>query len=225
MKVIHYAVILALICIASALGVAGTFRLTQGRIEQKAKEGETAARAEALAVAKDATLNFEVLNPNAADLDKIMKATDADGVIVGFVALGEAQGYGGPVRVMVGVDGEAAKIVGLKVVAQNETPGLGTRIQEIKSNKTLMKIVLGKMEDAEEETVPWFLRQFQGQWVGSFAQSNGTDAVSSPTPTPDAKIDAITGATISSNAVVSAVTAACTKISRTLAGEGTAAQP
>jgi len=129
MKTIHYAGILALICIASALGVAGTFRLTKGRIDEEKKKRETAARAEALAVDENAELHFEEMNPDAEDLDMVLKATDDSGAVIGYVALGESQGYGGPIRVMVGADSNAAQILGVKVVAQTETPGLGTRIQ------------------------------------------------------------------------------------------------
>jgi uncharacterized protein with FMN-binding domain len=49
---------------------------------------------------------------------------DADGSrhLVGYAGVGEASGYGGPVRMMVGVD-PSGEIIGVKVVEQRETPG------------------------------------------------------------------------------------------------------
>jgi RnfABCDGE-type electron transport complex G subunit len=83
---------------------------------------------------------------------------------------------------MVGVDTQY-KIQGLKILSQNETPGLGTRITEIKSNKTIWDIFKGKK--VKEPKEPWFQKQFSEKSLD--------------------KIDVITGATISSKAVINTV--------------------
>jgi len=47
---------------------------------------------------------------------------DAEGNVVGYAALGEAPGYGGPLEVLVGVTPDGA-ISGVTIVAQRESPG------------------------------------------------------------------------------------------------------
>lgn len=49
---------------------------------------------------------------------------------VGYAFVGEANGYGGAVRVLVGVAEETNEIVGLTILSHAETPGLGSRIEE-----------------------------------------------------------------------------------------------
>lgn len=48
--------------------------------------------------------------------------TEDDGSIVGYAAVGEATGYGGPIKVIVGVD-MAGEILGVKIFENRETPG------------------------------------------------------------------------------------------------------
>lgn len=56
-------------------------------------------------------------------------AFDADGDLVGVLAEGRAEGYGGIIRFNLAVD-EEGKIVALEVVQHSETPGLGAKIVE-----------------------------------------------------------------------------------------------
>jgi len=83
------------------------------------------------------------------------------------------KGFGGEIGVIVGIDVETDKIVGVGVTTHHETPGVGSRAK----------------------TDPTFRAQFKGLSVGtSFkVKSDG------------GQIDAITGATISSRGVCSAV--------------------
>ena len=74
---------------------------------------------------------------------------------------------------MVGVD-TTGKIIGLKVIAQTETPGLGTKIEEVKYG----------------EKSPWF----QDQFIKRTADGLAVDK-------DGGEIKSITGATISSRAV------------------------
>jgi uncharacterized protein with FMN-binding domain len=52
----------------------------------------------------------------------IYTAYDENDDIVGYAATGEAQGYGGPILVLVGVNPEG-EILGIEVIEQRETPG------------------------------------------------------------------------------------------------------
>ncbi len=50
--------------------------------------------------------------------------------IIGYAFVGEANGYGGVVRVLVGVDEDSDQILNIKVLEHTETPGLGSRIED-----------------------------------------------------------------------------------------------
>jgi electron transport complex protein RnfG len=78
-------------------------------------------------------------------------------------------GFGGDLKIMVGIDLTAGKIIGMEVVSHSETPGLGARI---------------------EETT--FRRQWQGLPAGDTVALNGEggtiDAISGATTTSGAAV-------------------------------------
>jgi len=198
MKAVHYAVVLGLICVAAALGLSGTYRLTKPRIDEKAADERKAAREKVVPPASDAELSFEMLNPKAPELYQVAKAVAGDGSVVGYAALGESQGYGGKIRVMVGMDAAAERITAVTVVAHSETPGLGSRVADIESKKTWAKILTGKADEVEEETSSEFLKQFRDLTPDKLAVGKGVDGIS--------------GATISSKGVTFATRNAVAKI-------------
>lgn len=109
------------------------------------------------------------------------KALDAQGTVIGYAISSWAKGYGGDVKVMTGISAEDDSIIAVNVYDNsNETPGLGINT----SNDS-------------------FTSQFQGGMPakGYNTGSPGDDEI---------KIDAVTGATISSDAVVTAVNQALT---------------
>ena len=54
--------------------------------------------------------------------NKIYVGYSSDGKIVGYAAVGQGQGYGGPMQMLVGVDPNG-NITGVKIITQRETPG------------------------------------------------------------------------------------------------------
>ncbi|MGB4431225.1 MAG: RnfABCDGE type electron transport complex subunit G [Limnochordia bacterium] len=60
----------------------------------------------------------------------IYQGVDDQGQIVGYAFVGEGNGYGGAVRVLVGVDENTDQILNVKILNHAETPGLGSRIEE-----------------------------------------------------------------------------------------------
>jgi RnfABCDGE-type electron transport complex G subunit len=60
---------------------------------------------------------------------------------VGYVVKAAGRGYSSTIETMVGV-GSDGKIAGLKVTHQQETPGLGTKIEEVTSTKTVLDAIL-----------------------------------------------------------------------------------
>lgn len=100
---------------------------------------------------------------------QIFVGYDEQDQAIGYAFVGEGAGYGGAVRVLVGVDGESGKIIKLVVLNHAETPGLGSKIEEAS-----------------------FREQFAGKTLDD-PIALGKD------------INAVSGATVSSQAVVNAV--------------------
>ncbi|NMB20389.1 MAG: RnfABCDGE type electron transport complex subunit G [Firmicutes bacterium] len=59
----------------------------------------------------------------------IYQGLDAQGNVLGYAFVGEANGYGGVIRLLVGVDEATDQILNVKVLSHSETPGLGDRIE------------------------------------------------------------------------------------------------
>lgn len=60
----------------------------------------------------------------------LLRVFDEDGAFRGYAFVAEAPGFNGVIKMMVGVDGDFAKITGVTVLEHSETPGLGSRIAE-----------------------------------------------------------------------------------------------
>jgi Na+-translocating ferredoxin:NAD+ oxidoreductase subunit G len=125
---------------------------------------------------KEQTKEYEVV---AADGKPtvVYEARDAKGQRVGWVLPGSGQGFADRIELLIGLDADLTTIRGLFVIDQKETPGLGNYIT-----------------DAQR-----FRNQFAGKQVApplTVVKSN---------PDPKHEIQALTGATISSESVSSIV--------------------
>jgi len=110
--------------------------------------------------------------------------------LVGYAFVAYGTGYSSVIETMVGVDSTGA-VTGSSVIAQKETPGLGTKVEEIRYG--------------EEKS--WFQIQFLGKRYGSLAvDKDGGD------------IHSITGATISSRAVTNSIKDGLLKLETRLGG-------
>lgn len=105
--------------------------------------------------------------------------------LVGYAYLVESEGYSSTIQTLVGVD-QDFNIQSIQVLFQQETPGLGTRIQEIRAG----------------ETTPWWQDQFQLQSAANLAVDKD-----------GGKIQSITGATITSRAITNGITAKAQELS------------
>ena len=97
--------------------------------------------------------------------------------IVGYAFVAKGPGYSSVIETMVGVD-TTGNVMGIKVMHQVETPGLGTKIEEVYYG----------------ESSPWFQRQFVNKTNSELVidKDGGT-------------IKTITGATISSQTVTKSI--------------------
>ena len=109
------------------------------------------------------------------------RAVDADGALVGWVIGASGDGFADSIEILIGLDPQAQQVTGLKVLSQKETPGLGAKIE--------------KPDD------------FAMQFVGKSAQASIGVTKSAPSGN---QVSAITGATVSSEAVADILNAAVT---------------
>lgn len=124
------------------------------------------------------------------DGHSIFEARSEDGSQVGWVVPAGGQGFADRIEVLVGLDLEATRITGIFVLDQKETPGLGDFITD------------------EERFRKWYRDQ----------PTDTTLAVVKTAPEPGTgKIKALTGATISSDAVTDIVNRRVATFKTTLA--------
>ena len=110
---------------------------------------------------------------------KIFVGKDETGNILGYAFVAKGPGFAGTIEVVVGLKVDKKTMFGLRVLDQKETPGLGTKIREEK---------------------------FTGQFKGLSIEPK-IEYVKNKKPTKPNEIQAITGATVSSRAIVNAVNA------------------
>ncbi len=171
-QLFKFGLILCLICLVSTLVLAVTYEVTKPKIEEQLKLEEEAAFKAILPEAD----SFTKKESNGIEYYEALKG----GALAGYCVKVAANGYGGYIHMIVGID-PAGTIEGLEVIQHQETPGLGSKIEEIRPG----------------EKEAWFLKQFRGKPASGIGLKKN--------------IDAITGATISSRAVTDSVRATIDK--------------
>lgn len=162
----RFGLILGITCLVSTLILAATYQVTKPTIAATAEREEKAA----LNVVIPEADSFKEKTVDGIDYFEAYRGKD----LAGYCIKVTGQGYSGYIHMIVGID-TSGIIKGVEVMDQQETPGLGARIAEVKPG----------------ESSPWFLRQFAGKEAASLALKKN--------------IDSITGATISSKAVTDAI--------------------
>lgn len=166
-ETIRYCFVLTLICIVAAGLLAGVNYLTKSRIIAQAQAQEDSGLKELFPQAA----NFEAVKSGEEFL--YYKVNDKDSRTIGVAFKAQAKGYSSTIEIMAGML-SSGTIVGIKIISQNETPGLGTQI----------------------------------------AEKHFTDRFKDKQYTDD--IEAITGATISSGAVIEAVKSKAAQVKKAL---------
>jgi electron transport complex protein RnfG len=168
--------VLTLITILSG-GVLSTWDgVTRPKIELHKLEALKAAIAEVLPAYDD----YKEINTGGMTL--YIAQTSGSDMPAGIAFEAVGNGFQGKVSIMVGVDSLFNSITGLKVLEQVETPGLGTKIVTDPTNKN---------------NPAWFTDQFK-----TIPTDKEIEVVKNQKPSKENEIQAITGATISSKAVV-----------------------
>lgn len=122
----------------------------------------------------------------------IYKAVEADGSNLGYAFVVVGPGFADKIKLVVAVDDKCEKFFGFKVLSSNETPGFGDKIKE-----------------------DYFGEQFRNAPAGKIELVKTGDAKKI-----DSEIVAITGATVSSEAVVKIINNSITPIRDQLQKKG-----
>lgn len=197
---IKFPLVLTAVAVISAVLLAGMYLLTL-----PATKAEAARRTDAaLKVVFPEADRFDLKRARVEGGPFEFRVASRGAEELGYVAVGQATGYSSVLRVMVGMD-LAFNIRGVEILYQNETPGLGDKVTEIKSTRTWWSVLTGTGPD-ESNLRPWFQLQFDGKIAPVKVDKDG------------GRIEAITGATISSRAVCQAVNEAVENIRKAVRG-------
>lgn len=121
---------------------------------------------------------------------ELYQVFDESGDALGYALPWEGNGFQGKIRIMIGLTTDVSTITAIEILEQVETPGLGTKIAE---------------------------DPFRGQFEGLPADPQ-VDWVKGAPPTSDNEVQTITGATISSKAIVEIVNDGLKRLRGDLAG-------
>ncbi len=171
MKKVPAWVILCVIALVAGAALGTTNALTKGPIAEQAAKAAEEARAAVL----PAAASFEPITlEEGAAVDYCYQGVDASNNIVGHVVQVTVTGFGGPIEVTIGMDGEGV-LTGIQCGGSgfSETAGLGAKVKEAS-----------------------FTDQFAGLVAPVSLVKDGGE------------VDSVTAASISSNAVCSAVNTA-----------------
>ena len=123
-------------------------------------------------ILKASSKSLEKENLSQCSVDDVLAVTDKNGNLIGYVfSATSPSGYGGDIKVAIGVSNKTNKITGFTVLSHSETAGLGAKATE---------------------------DEFKSQFIGKSA--NGINYTKNGASN-DTEIDALSGATITSNAV------------------------
>jgi len=209
-------IVLTIICLASACSLALLFMATKDKIAEQEKKTTEESLIKVLPNADPQ--GFEKIETTTKDGKPFVyfKAynkplSDEDKQLIGYAATGSARGYSSTIVVMVGVNAEFTMIRGLRVLHQQETAGLGSQCQAEIADKKLWKPFA-----KPGKPIAW-VDQFADKSIHMLWTSEDRDeaegetgATSEEYKRPEGseeevpEVDAITGATITTNAVLEA---------------------
>ncbi|HEX9973978.1 MAG TPA: RnfABCDGE type electron transport complex subunit G [bacterium] len=187
-EIIKLGLILLLVTAIAGAALSVVNNITKPEIEKR----KIQATAEALTTALPAAANG-VIEPviKADTIRYYLGYRDSLKLqFVGYAFLAKENGYSSEIETMIGVD-TTGTIVGIKILRQLETPGLGTKIEEVRYG----------------QISPYFQTQFIDKVAGQLAvDKDGGQIVS------------ITGATISSRATTNSIKKGIQKLEQEIGG-------
>jgi len=190
-NILKFAFILFFVNLIAASILAGTYNLTKSKIQKQ----ESLIQEEALKQVMPDTVGDRIELIKESDAIKYWKVFKGDSLEPqGYIYITKKYGYSSVIETMVGIRKDGT-ITGVRVLSQNETPGLGAKIIEIVSTRTLfssLREIFTNQKHSKEMLSPYFTEQFTRRNVKELELSN-------------AGIQAIAGATISSRAILDSI--------------------
>ena len=191
----------------SGLILAGTEKLTQPLIEKHKREELQKSIFVVLPNAKDCERNEsnECKNIGTEEF-RVYKGLNEQNEAAGYAFIAEGAGFQGKIRMIVGIDADVKTLLGMKVLEQVETPGLGAKIAEETPKEDFFEQFAGLKPVRTSDS----LTSGSGQKKPATEEPQTTEKlpanfikyVKNEVPDEENEVQAITGATISSKAVV-----------------------
>ena len=176
--IIYPTFLLVAICLVMSAALVGTNSLTEAKIAELNAKTMEEAKKEVLPDAdsfEDIEVTQELLDAAGVTEDISLVSAYKAANDAGYVLSTSSKGYGGQVGVMTGISSDG-QLAGVKVVSQNETPGLG------------QKALSNDFTDQYKMAIP-----------------EGGLEVTKTGKSADNQIEAISGATITSRSVTNSV--------------------
>lgn len=174
-ELFKFSLILGLVVVIATCALAWVNEITKPKIFEQQRKAE----AEALYYVLPGTDSGAIVSVSKNGSNPYyMGYLDSDSTrLAGYAFLSYAKGYSSTIRTMVGID-TTGSIKRIKILSQQETPGLGTKCEEVKPG----------------DTEPWWQNQFINKLSTSIqVDKDGGDIVS------------LTGATITSRAITDGI--------------------
>jgi len=216
-RFLRYPLVLGIVAAASGLALYGVYAGTQAAMERQAAMSRRQALGRIFLDGFGAT--EEVKDGETVLFTKVWKedagpdGTPPDTPPAYYAIAGSAVGYNAstPVRLLVGFthpkpappeaqDKKGLVLVGWSVLESEETPGLGENIKNQKAANSLAAILTGQATEPPKDRRTDFQKQFADPEAGRVYTPDELALAQNGGP-----IDAITGATITSRAVVNAI--------------------
>ena len=222
-NIIKPSLIITGVVFAASLALSHVYKITEPSITKQKAEKEREALFVVLpdfAIGEEKT---DVMNGDTFRFWVGEKKNEDDTVSTAYAFITENPGYSGAIRSMVGIDA-AGHIIGIYIIEQTETPGLGARAVEGSASNTVWS-ALGKIisgQEIEPDGYPWFQRQFAGL---NAAQKIYIEKMGDWTPEKEQAllsknaITNITAATITGDAVIKSIERGYARLSSILEKE------
>jgi Na+-translocating ferredoxin:NAD+ oxidoreductase subunit G len=191
--ILKLGIILMIYSLVAGASLAYVNIMTKQKITANRTAAEDAARAEVLPGMEGGFEQKGVMEVNGYQYPWWIGYKDrAKTTPGGYVFIASGKGYSSVVQTMVGVDPDG-KITGIKVIFQQETPGLGTKAVEVRYG----------------EKDPWFYRQFVGKTAEDNLRVKKDGGI----------IDAVTGATVTPRAITDSINKGLVALQKAVGGK------
>lgn len=157
-----HGIILGAFCLGFGLLLAVTDKLTAADIAARALEDKVNSLSQVIPanIHDNNPVNNAVPMKNAEGKEITVYRAIKDGKVTGVAYEIYGSGYAGEIKLMLGVDAEG-KILGVRVLAHKETPGLGDKIEVKKGDWILRFTSLSLGNPAEDK---WKVKKDGGQF-------------------------------------------------------------